>query len=1322
MARNWRCANGHAWVGEIGALTFCPECNSRDVYEIRTGGEEPSLVPPTDGAEETFSKPHRAHEAPNGGANRSAPPPATSAPVIAKPTDQSQLSTKELHVAPADQSTVMIAPATANNAGSTQQAVPSPTGPGDTLVCRLEGSPGDGQSTVCRPESDLPAYVASSTSDSTLDLPSTAKRDSDRTWAESPKPAGSSTADYIDPSDLGERTLDLSEIAAQQAETKPAIERESKESVATAVTVPDPDALPPVNDANRSGSAVLPGRRSSGETADTKAQAGRAGVPHDKRVSAKIPEVAGYEILAVLGRGGMGVVYKARQIGLNRLVALKMILGGGHAAATDRGRFETEALAVAKLQHTNIVQVFEVGECDGLPFFSLEYLDGGSLQDKLDGKPLPPRVAAAVVEQLARAMQYAHANGIVHRDLKPANILLKVHDNAEAVTQSLSEHSSLTGPRPVQLPYTPKITDFGLAKDLKTDSGLTGTGAIMGTPSFMSPEQAEGKTKEIGPPTDIHALGAILYDALAGRPPFLGADPMATIMQVRMMEPVPPSRWQPGLPRDLETVCLKCLEKSPARRYPTAGDLADDLHRFLDGEPVHARPTSWLEKGWKWAKRRPTAAALIALSALVLVGSTVAAAAFAQWQHQRAEMEHELRTDAETARNLARVKERLANQESDRANANYHAARDAMDAFLTRVGDERLRLEPRTERLQAQLLDSALKFYDRFLKTEDGAEPAVRREAGWAYQRAGRVREMLGKRTEAIAAYREAVRLFAALAAQEQVNPLDLKGLADSYRQLTIALEADNQRAAADEAYAKAKEVLDQLVAAAPRLPIYRIELASLLNNRGTQLANRRKPMEAISAYRDALRVLSRGGNSKEVRFETAKTNANLGTMLLTANQIAQGRDALRASADQFGRLAKTEDDPQYAHELGRAIANLGTAYMLSQQPDEAIKVYRDAGAIFVQLVSKFPRVPNYRFELAKTYDNVGEALQATKGRPAAEPEREKAREIYRDLVARHPDFDEYRLRTALSLDLHGVFLAETGKRDDAIAAIRDAVSLLQKLAADDPYDPDVQRHLGQRLVNLGILLAQEGQNAEAESTNARAIAVLSGAIQRWPALDSARKSLIDARSNQAHLMRHLGRSAEEEAAWTHVAALQAKRAADFPDRPDPSADLARTHYTLAGLRSEKPALALAELRDAFISQKNAFALAPQRADLVANLGLYGTSLVEALTNAGDHAAAAEAAERVVADLPQNWTGLPKIAGFLAQCLRVALDDKELSEAERASAVKQYGAAALNVLRRAVAGGFKDAAALQAMRELAPLRESAEFKAEFAKLIDEMRK
>ncbi len=366
--------------------------------------------------------------------------------------------------------------------------------------------------------------------------------------------------------------------------------------------------------------------------------------------AAGLPDVPGYEITGVLGRGGMGVVYKAWQTSLKRPVALKMVLAGALAGEEQLARFKAEAEAAASLQHPNIVSIYEIAEYQGLPYFSLEYVGGGSLAARLSGGPLPAEEAAGLVETLARAVQAAHERGIVHRDLKPANVLLA--GGAEAALADC----------------VAKITDFGLAKRLDVESGHTRSGAVMGTPSYMAPEQAAGLAHEAGPPADVYALGAVLYECLTGRPPFRAASTLETVRQVLQDEPVPPRRLQPRTPRDLETVCLKCLRKEPARRYASATALADDLRRFRKGEPILARPVGLPERAWKWARRRPAAAALVAVSLLALLGAVAGVGAYGVEQRNRAEWERGQKVVEAGLREQAQQGEAAARTETARAN------------------------------------------------------------------------------------------------------------------------------------------------------------------------------------------------------------------------------------------------------------------------------------------------------------------------------------------------------------------------------------------------------------------------------------------------------------------------------------------------------------------------------------------------------------------------------------------------------------------------------------------------------------------------------
>jgi WD40 repeat protein len=337
-----------------------------------------------------------------------------------------------------------------------------------------------------------------------------------------------------------------------------------------------------------------------------------------------LPSAVGdYKILDEIGRGGMGVVYRARHRRLGRLVALKMLLGGAFADHAERRRFRSEAAALARLRHPNIVQLYEVGEHDTgsgatRPYFTLELVEGTSLDDRLAGRPLAARQAATWLGLLARAVHYAHQQGVVHRDLKPANVLLDREDQ-------------------------PKLCDFGVAKLIAGSDLRTASGVLVGTAEYMAPEQAVADCA-VGPATDVYALGALLYAMLTGHPPFRGATTFQTLSQVQVQEPVPPTQSQPAVPRDLQTICLKCLEKEPRRRYPSASALADDLSRFLANQPISARPVGLPERGWKWARRRPAVAGLSV--AVVLVTAAALGLVTSQWRRAEGEAAQARRAEA----------------------------------------------------------------------------------------------------------------------------------------------------------------------------------------------------------------------------------------------------------------------------------------------------------------------------------------------------------------------------------------------------------------------------------------------------------------------------------------------------------------------------------------------------------------------------------------------------------------------------------------------------------------------------------------------------
>jgi tetratricopeptide (TPR) repeat protein len=771
--------------------------------------------------------------------------------------------------------------------------------------------------------------------------------------------------------------------------------------------------------------------------------------------------VPGYEVLGELGRGGMGVVYKARDQRLGRDVALKVLVAGEHAAGEGRERFRREAEAVAALQHPNIVQVFEVGEHRGLPYLALELVEGESLARRLAAAPLRPRPAAELVETLARAVHHAHQRGVVHRDLKPANVLVASGQWPVASEKARSGSSSLaTGHWPLA---TPKITDFGLAKRVG-DAGQTQSGAVMGTPSYMAPEQAAGQAKHVGPAADVYALGAVLYECLTGRPPFKAATPVDTILQVISTDPVGPSRLQPGVPRDLETVCLKCLRKEPRRRYSSAEALADDLRRFLDGRPVAARRTPWWERVGKWARRRPAAAALLAVSAAAVAGLL----AFGYVRNRELERHA---SDLTAERDKVAAAHAESETQRERAEQNLEHAVGAVEQMLSRVGADRLGRVPLMDKTRTELLEDAERFFDKLLASQAG-DPRLRALQAHTLERSGTVNLQLGRYGPALDRYDRALALLGELRAEapEQVPADTLTKLEAAVRYdrgLLFARRGDGKRARPE--YEAALALREKLLAAAPEDPearyavaVTQLDLAYLARAEG----DTRRTELYLGRARQASEELTRPTPTPRLFLYLHGAVLNsLGVYYVETGEAPRGAEVLAEAEKVWRRLTAADPgDIEYAHELGRCLGNLGLAWREQGYLRRAEGYARESLAVRERLARDHPEVPEFTVGLGWGLVGVGKAhLARDEYGPAAE-------QFTRAIEALERAGGGGPLREPLRE-------AYIGRGDAAARRARyaDAADDLGKALrlADDPRAAELH-------VQRGLILAHAGRPAEA--------------------------------------------------------------------------------------------------------------------------------------------------------------------------------------------------------------------------------------------------
>ncbi len=748
--------------------------------------------------------------------------------------------------------------------------------------------------------------------------------------------------------------------------------------------------------------------------------------------AAGLPTLPGYQLLRELGRGGMGVVYQARDLRLNRVVAVKMLLAGAHAGPLDRARFQLEAETVASLQHPNIIKIHEIGEQDSCPYLVLEFLEGQPLDHQLAGRPMPPPAAARVIETLARAMHCAHQRGIVHRDLKPGNVFVAPDGHL-------------------------RILDFGLAKRLEGDSH-TRSGTIMGTPAYMAPEQALGEIRSLGPATDIYALGAMLYEMLTGRPPFQGTSVMDTLIQVRSEDPVPPTRLNARLPRDLEVICLKCLRKDPPTRYVSAEVLADDLHRFQAGEPILARPVPAWERTIKWARRHPTAAALVAVcttALLALLGLGIwynarLQDANSQLQHSNAELQKAQTEVEDRSRQLVSINENLQTANTnlktaqDRAEDRSRRARTAVDDMYTQVAEKWLDDEPYQDPLQRQFLERALQFYKE-MSQEGGTDPALRQATALALFRRGQIDRALGQHADAEQAYDQAIRLQEDLVRDDPHNAPYRQELADSLNYRGELLRTTNR---ADEArgwYDRALELQQALVAASNR-PEYRKQQARSYYNRALALAELNRLEEALVNFSQARNLL-----------------------------------------EPLTRDSK--DDPSFAHELARVFLGQGAVQRSLKAFKEAEESYRTALTYQDDLTKRFPRKLDYSYELALTQNNLGNLLSLDEKRTRESQEaHEAARKLLTVLVTLHPSRPNYRRELANTWNSLGFLLSKI-QPAEAEEAWKNSALEFERLATEWPDVPDYHHGAGLAYGNLGWLIWTRKHQADLALPHLRAAA-----------------------------------------------------------------------------------------------------------------------------------------------------------------------------------------------------------------------------------------